>query len=216
VNRLQRGLLLGSAFAVLAVVVPLAVLVGRQWDPLVRTDIKVHDALIVQHGLGRDVVLALTQLGAPLLLELIAVVAAVVYIRRGRRRVAAFVLTSVFGAETLSVLLKLLVGRQRPCLDHLGCPMTSSFPSGHAVGSAAFWVTAAVLLLPVLGGRSWWLVALAPLVALTRLLLGVHYLTDVTAGLFVGGCWAAAITAVFAAWRDERAGREVPLEQGVG
>jgi len=194
VNRLQRGLLEASALAVLALVVPLVVLVARHWDPLLRLDIRVHDALLVRPGAARDVVLALTQLGAPLLLELVTVVAAVVLLRRGRRRLGAYALTCVFGAELLSVLLKSLVGRQRPCLHGLGCPLTSSFPSGHAVGASAFWVAAAVVLLPVLGRRAWWLVALAPLVALTRLLLGVHYLSDVLAGLLVGGCWAAAWT----------------------
>ena len=215
-NRVQRGLLLGSLLAALAFVVPLVVLVGRQFDPLVRLDLRVHDALVLGPGAARDVVLAVTQLGAPLLLELVTLVAAGVLLRRGRRRLAAYVLTCVVGAELVSVSLKALVGRQRPCLDDLGCPMTSSFPSGHAVGAAAFWVAAAVVLLPVLGRRAWWLIALAPVVALTRLLLGVHYLSDVSAGLLVGGCWSAATTAVFAAWRDERAGREVPLEQGVG
>lgn len=215
-NRLQRGVLLGSALAALAFLVPLVVLVGRQWDPLEQLDLRVHDALVLGAGPGRDVVLALTQLGAPLLLELVTVVGAGVLLRRGRRRLAAYVLTCVLGAELVSVTIKALVGRQRPCSHDLGCPLTTSFPSGHAVGASAFWVAAAVVLLPVLGRRSWWLVVLAPLVALTRLLLGVHYLSDVLAGLLVGGCWAAAATAVFAAWRDERAGRDVPLEQGVG
>lgn len=215
-NRLQRGLLLGSGLVALAFLVPLVVLVGRHWDPLVRLDVRVHDALLLGPGPARDVVLALTQLGAPLLLELVAVLAAAVLVRRGRRRIAAYVVTCVLGAELVSVVLKSLVGRQRPCLHDVGCPATTSFPSGHAVGAAAFWVAAAVVLLPTLGRRAWWLVALAPLVALTRLLLGVHYLSDVGAGLLVGGCWSAAATAVFAAWRDERAGRDVPLEQGVG
>lgn len=215
-NRLQRGLVQGSALVVLALVLPLVVLVARQWDPLVRLDVRVHDALLLGPGAARDVALGLTQLGAPLVLELVAVVAAVVLVRAGRRRLASYVLTSVLGAELLSAALKALVGRQRPCLREVGCPLTSSFPSGHAVGAAAFWVTAAVVLLPLLGRRAWWLLGIAPLVALTRLLLGVHYLSDVTAGLLVGGSWAAATTAVFAAWRDERAGRDVPLEQGVG
>lgn len=215
-NRLQRGLILGSSLAALAFLVPLVVLVGRRFDPLEKLDIQVHDALLVGSGAMRDVVLALTQLGAPLILELVTVVAAVILFRRARRRLAAYVLVCVLGAEIVSAVLKHFVGRQRPCLHHVGCPASTSFPSGHAVGAAAFWVAAAVVLLPTLGRRAWWLVVLAPVVALTRVLLGVHYLSDVTAGLLVGGCWAAAITAVFAAWRDERAGRQVPLEQGVG
>lgn len=209
-TRLQRGILRGAFLTALSLLVPLMILVSRQWDPLERLDLRVHDALLLGPGAGRDLALAATQLGAPLLLELVTVGAAIAF--RRRRRLAGYVLSCVFGAELLSVSLKAVIGRQRPCQDALGCPATSSFPSGHAVGAAAFWVATAVVLLPALGRRAWWLLLAAPLVALTRLLLGVHYLSDVTAGLLVGGCWAAACTAVFHAWRDER----VPLEQGVG
>jgi membrane-associated phospholipid phosphatase len=209
-TRAQRGVLRGAALAVLALLIPLVILVSRQSSPLQRLDIRVHDALVLSPGFARNVTVAVTQLGAPLLLEALTVLAAIAF--RRRSRLAVYVLTTVFGAELLSVGLKALIGRQRPCLAHLGCPATSSFPSGHAVGAAAFWVAAAVVMLPRLGRKAWWLLLVPPLVALTRLLLGVHYLSDVSAGLLVGGCWAAGCTAVFHAWRDER----VPLEQGVG
>jgi undecaprenyl-diphosphatase len=214
VTRLERGLLLGSVLGVLALVLPLAVLVRDQWGPLRHWDREVLDALVLPAGAARDVVLGLTQLGAPLLLELVAVVLAAVLVRRSRR-LAGYVLVTVLGAEAVSTLTKDVVQRVRPCVDAASCPATSSFPSGHAVGAAAFWTAMAVLLLPVVGRRAWWLLALPPLVALTRVLLGVHFPSDVLAGLAVGGCWAMAWTAVFAALRDEREGRDVPLEEGV-
>lgn len=213
-TRLERGLLLGSVLGVLALVLPLAVLVRDQWEPLRHWDREVLDALVLPAGAARDVVLGLTQLGAPLLLELVAVVLAAVLVRRSRR-LAGYVLVTVLGAEAVSTLTKDVVQRVRPCVDAASCPATSSFPSGHAVGAAAFWTAMAVLLLPVVGRRAWWLLALPPLVALTRVLLGVHFPSDVLAGLAVGGCWAMAWTAVFAALRDEREGRDVPLEEGV-
>jgi undecaprenyl-diphosphatase len=83
------------------------------------------------------------------------------------------------------------------------------------VGAASFWGTVAVLLLPVVGRRAWLLLGIPPVVALTRVLLGVHYPSDVLAGLVVGGCWTAAATAVFAAWREERVGHDLPLEEGL-
>ena len=215
-TRLERGLLLGSVLGALALVLPLAVLVRDRWEPLRHLDNRVEDALDLPAGPGRVVVTGLTQLGAPLLVELAAVVLAVVLVRRHRRRLAGYVLVSVLGAEAVSTLLKDGVQRVRPCVDAASCPATSSFPSGHAVGAAAFWTTAAVLLLPVVGRRAWWLLAVPPVVALTRVLLGVHYPSDVLAGLAVGGCWALAWTVVFAALRDQRAGRDVPLEEGVG
>lgn len=215
-NRLQRGLLLGSVLGGLALVLPLAILVRDEWDPLRRTDNRIEDALDLPAGWARDLALGVTQLGAPLLLELAAVVLAVVLFRRGRKRLSGYVLLSVLGAELLSFSLKDVVARIRPCVDTASCPGTTSFPSGHAVGAAAFWATLAVVLLPSVGRRAWWLLVVPPVVALTRVLLGVHYPSDVLAGLVVGGCWAAAWTAVFAAWREERAGRDIPLEEGVG
>lgn len=214
-NRLQRGILLASFLVAGAVALPLGILVRDRWGPLRRADNRIEDALDLPTGLARDVALGVTQLGAPLLLELIALVVALAFFWRRRRRLTGYVLATVFGAEVLSYLLKGVIARLRPCIDMASCPDTTSFPSGHAAGAAAFWAMAAVLLLPVWKRRAWWLLIIPVLVALTRVLLGVHYPSDVVAGLMVGGCWAAACTAVFAAWRDERAGRDVPLEEGL-
>lgn len=215
-TRLERGLLLASCFVATALLVPLTVLVRDGWGPLRRADSSAEDALDLPHGVARDVALVVTQLGAPLLLEAAALVLVVLLVRRNRRRLAAFVAVSVFGAELLSALTKLLVSRVRPCADLVSCPHSTSFPSGHAVGAAAFWATIAVLLLPKAGKKAWLLLVVPPVVALTRVLLGVHYPSDVLAGLVMGGCWAAAWTAVFAAWREQRRGRDLPLEEGVG
>ena len=156
----------------------------------------------------------ITQLGAPLLLEAAALVLIYFFlVRRKRPRLAGYVAISVLGAELVSVLMKSVVSRVRPCVDAASCPDTTSFPSGHSVGAAAFWATAAVLLLPKLGKRAWWLLLLAPVVALSRVLLGVHYPSDVVAGLLVGGCWAAAATVLLTGWREERVGHDVPLEE---
>ncbi len=214
-TRVQRSLIGSALLVVLAMLLPLVVLVRDGWEPLRRLDTRADRELALPDGLARDVVLGLTQLGAPLLLEAVTVLAALWLWRKRRRRPAAYALVTVFGAEVLSSLLKLLVGRVRPCVDLASCPSTTSFPSGHATGAAAFWAAVAVLLLPVLGPRAWALLAVPLLVALTRVLLGVHYPSDVVGGLLVGGCWAAGWTGFFATWRDAEAGREVPLEEGL-
>jgi undecaprenyl-diphosphatase len=94
-----------------------------------------------------------------------------------------------------------------------------SFPSGHALGSAVFWTTCAVLVMPrvrrpllVLAGA----VVLALLVAASRVLLGVHYLSDVTGGLLLGLGWAAVCTAVFVLERAERGEPVDPEREGIG
>ena len=206
-NRLQRGLLVGAALVGTAVVAPLGVLVRDSSAPLRGLD----DVHALGPGPARDACLVLTQLGAPLLLEVAALVLAVVL--RGRR--AAYVLVSVWGAELLSTGLKAFFDRVRPCVDAASCPGSSSFPSGHAVGAAAFWTTLAVLLLPVVGRRAWALLVVPVVVAATRVLLGVHYVSDVLAGVVVGGCWAVACAAVFAAWRGRTLEEAVVEGQGV-
>jgi undecaprenyl-diphosphatase len=174
------------------------VLVRDTWEPLRSADTDALRSLTLDRGLHRDVWVGVTQLGAPLLLEAAALVGAVLL---RKRRLSAYLLVTVLGAELLSSMLKVAVDRARPCLDLASCPATSSYPSGHATGAAAFWAAAAVLLVPRLGHRAWLLLVVPVVVALTRVLLGVHYPSDVLAGLVVGGCWAAAWTVLLAALR---------------
>ena len=64
-----------------------------------------------------------------------------------------------------------------------------------------------------------WLLLMAvvvPLVvAATRIVLGVHYVSDVTAGLLIGWGWTAACTALFTAWRAQEGRPVEPLEEGI-
>lgn len=117
----------------------------------------------------------------------IAVVVALVL--AGRRRGAVLLVAAVLLANASFALLKRVFERERPeFADHLvgGFAM----PSGHA--TMAFVLATSVLLVePRL--RTWWaaslLVAYAVLTAASRVVLGVHYLTDVTAGALLGiGC----------------------------
>lgn len=102
---------------------------------------------------------------------------------------------SLAGASLLSnAVLKPLFGRRRPPVDPLlpqalrRMPWTSSFPSGHSASAAAFAVGAAL-------ERPRALIVLAPLataVAYSRVYLGVHYRSDVLAGVAVGAGVALA------------------------
>ena len=197
----SRPALLAAAAAVTAfLVVPLGVLVRDGWEPLRTADVRVVRSLELRSGSARDGVLVLTQLGAPLLLELTAAGLAVFLLSRRRRRLGSYVLVNLLGAELLSTIAKQVVARVRPCVEAVsGCPRSTSFPSGHAVGAAAFWTAVAVLLLPLAGRLAWTFAVVPPLlVAATRVLLGVHYPSDVIAGLLLGWAWAAASTAVLA------------------
>ena len=92
-------------------------------------------------------------------------------------------------------LIKLLVGRVRPNAvvdgDVAFAPLTlgyayHSFPSGHANTMAAL----AVVMVATLGARSLPIVFAAMLVAVSRMAIGAHYLSDVVAGILLGGALA--------------------------
>jgi membrane-associated phospholipid phosphatase len=153
-----------------------------------------------------DVVAVVTH---PWVLRVAAVVAVVLVWRRGRRRVAVWLGVTFALAGALSGGLKLLVARARPVFDdpiaHAG---GYSFPSGHALAAMVAAGCVVVLLHPSLGGRArmaLWVSAAAfvLLVGLNRVVLGVHYLTDVVAGWVVGLATVVATVVAFAVGRRD-------------
>jgi undecaprenyl-diphosphatase len=180
----------------------------------------VHDDAI-EHGFIRGLAKVLTQFGAPVLVQLATALVVGWLLWRSHRRLAGYLASCVTGAYLLSSTGKLVVDRARPVFDDpISHARGASFPSGHATGSAAFYLALAVILLSLLAWpRRGWLLLMAlvvPLVvAATRVILGVHYVSDVTAGLLIGWGWTAACTALFTAWRAQE-GRPVDaLHEGV-
>jgi len=130
------------------------------------------------------------------------VVGVIEYCRRPNRAIPALLALTVLGQFAIVNLVKLVVDRQRPAVHQLTGFSGSSFPSGHAAAAAA---TFAVVALLVGRGRPRWVrnalaagaVGLATLVAATRVLLGVHWFTDVIAGVAVGWGWLALCSMAF-------------------
>ena len=90
--------------------------------------------------------------------------------------------------------LKEGIRRARPALAHpVAHAHGFSFPSGHAFGSAALYASLAVVLGPRVPFAARLALAVLPplVVATTRVMLGVHFPSDVVAGLFAG--WAVAL-----------------------
>jgi undecaprenyl-diphosphatase len=148
-------------------------------------------------GSVRDVLRVFTDVGQPRTVIVLAIVLAVVQTVRTRSpRSAVFLLVVVGGNALLTTLIKDLVGRVRPDLDPIAATLGPSFPSGHSSYSAAFFAAAAFLLGRGHSRRTQvWLMAagvsLAIGVAASRVLLSVHYLSDVVAGLMLGWAWFA-------------------------
>lgn len=125
-------------------------------------------------------------------------VAAIGFLLVTRRRAEAALLTGAFaGSALLNAALKLFFHRARPDLvPHLTDVSNASFPSGHAMTSAATYLTLGVLLAHTQPRRAAriYIVALAIAitlaVGLSRLYLGVHWPSDVLAGWSVGAAWA--------------------------
>ena len=139
----------------------------------------------------------ITALGGPTVLGL--TVAAVVgfLVLQGMYRNAAFVFVASVGGWMLNDLLKEVFARPRPqVVPHLRQVMSLSFPSGHALTSAAIFLTLGALLMRVAETRlvKFYIMFVAMLTTLlvgaTRVYLGVHYPTDVLAGWLIGVSWA--------------------------
>jgi len=198
-------LTLAVAFAVAAGVVlgVLAYLV-RSFAALKRLDRSVaawgydHRTPLSHHALD-----AITQLGNIEIVVVLAVVLAGLDLIRSRNRWAGpFLLAVLAGMELISTGVKDLVDRTRPALVAEAVHLGPSFPSGHSATAAAFYAAAALVLGRRLDHRKRQVLAavaagLAVAVAGSRVLLDLHWLSDVVGGLALGWGWFALCAVIF-------------------
>jgi undecaprenyl-diphosphatase len=176
----------------------LLVLVRLQWAPLETADhgAAAHlNSLVAGHAALVSVVKAVTFLGSDGVLWTVIGVAAVILAFRRRWRLAIYLLVTGAGALVLDPVLKSLVGRLRPVVAHpIAHGTGNSFPSGHALGSIVCYGALYLVFLPAARGR--WrtafttaIVALVALIGISRILLGVHFLSDVIGAWAIGIVW---------------------------
>jgi undecaprenyl-diphosphatase len=156
-----------------------------------------------------EVMVALTRLGNTPVLTSVAVLGAVAFALRGQLRTAGVIVAVALLGLALEEAGKNLVGRPRPVVPEnkrlVPWPPSTSFPSGHALNSMSIYGALGLLasrrvrrralaaLVAVSG------LVLAMLIGVTRMYLGVHYLSDV-----VGGWTGGLACALLAYWADRR------------
>jgi undecaprenyl-diphosphatase len=144
------------------------------------------------------VMLEVTALGNGTVVLALALVSATFLWLNRHRYSAALLAGATAGALLLNILLKSYFDRPRPQVVSWGTHVsTSSFPSGHATSAIVVYATIAYLVARLQQRRLSRIVTLALAgvvilgIAASRLVLGVHYPSDVAAGLVIGLAWAA-------------------------
>ncbi len=167
-------------------------------SPLIRFDQAMSDALRAHLApQAVQVAAALTHLGDPTTLTVLCVVGTLVLVARRQSGLALVWVLAIAGNAILNPSLKQLIGRARP-LDPEGALLVQglSFPSGHSSGAVVAYGMLAYLALRLLP-KAWHLpvlvaaVVLALTVGISRVVLRVHFASDVAAGFTSGTAWLA-------------------------
>lgn len=144
--------------------------------------------------------------------------------RKHQQKLIAFLLTSTLGGSVINAAVKLAVDRPRPTFRDpaaITYQTGKSFPSGHSMSSTIAYGALLLIFLPLIASRhrKWAYLGATTLVlaiGMSRLGLGVHYVSDVLGGFTLGLAWLALSTAAFEVWREERGKRPIkPASLGV-
>ncbi len=216
----RRALLRAAAFG-LAFTVPVAVLaylVRAQVHAVVRFDeaaIRAATDVTRAHPALQQALLVWQDAFQARWLNLAATLVCVwVWRRHGLTTRALWAFLTIMAAWALQLGAKGLVQRARPVVeDAVAHAPGSSFPSGHATNTAAVALTLTLLLWPLLGRPGRVVVALVAatctvLTGVDRVLLGVHYPSDVVAGFALGTALAGASYLGYSGWSAMPSDRE--------
>jgi membrane-associated phospholipid phosphatase len=148
--------------------------------------------------------------------------------RRGLPLVVPFLAVAIGGDKLLTNGIKELIDRARPTLNPIAKTLGPSFPSGHSSTAACVYAALALVLgrgrrprtRALLAGSA---VAIAAGVASSRVLLDVHWVSDVVSGLALGWAWFAVCAIAFGGRMlrfgstvEEAAETSHPTRSGVG
>ena len=138
-----------------------------------------------------------------------------------RRRLSVFIVVTGLMGGAVDTAVKFWADRPRPHIeDAVATAPANSYPSGHMMMSTIGYGVLLLTFLPLIP-RRWRVPAVIAAVVLVwaigfaRLMLGVHFITDVVGGFLLGIAWLIASVAAFRMWRREEGEEPVEPLEGV-
>ncbi len=189
-----------------------------RFDETVANDLHAH---VVGHPVAIDALQFVSWLGKPLLLGVCVAIGAAYAFWRGRRRLSLFLVVAAIGGGLVDSAVKAAVNRPRPVFEvPVAAAFGKSFPSGHAMSSTVTYGALLLVFLPAVPRAKRWVattatVTLVLAIGASRLLLGVHFVSDVAGGYALGLAWLLGTAALFDLWRQERGAGAVDLTDGL-
>lgn len=155
------------------------------------------------------VAIDLTAMGSGAVLAILVGIFGVFFILQRKFRTAMQLILASAGAGVLTHLLKSYFERSRPAVAFRVVEVHGfSYPSGHSLASAAVYFSIAILLsksfvAPIAKAVLYSIfLSLILLIGLTRIYLGVHFFSDVSAGILLGIAWASLIGFLGDRWEE--------------
>lgn len=190
----------------LLVALTLAVLIASDTSRFNATDRPLNSALrwpAEQADWLAEALRVLAEVGSPTIATIVGTVFGIALVVAGRRWWAAFFAVVAVGSVVITEVMKRLVQRPRPQWpDPLAVETSFGFPSGHTTSGITMWMTMGIIVLlafdlsrwrSLLG---WFLVGFGVFLGVSRLLLGVHWVTDVLGGWLFGFGWLLLVSGV--------------------
>jgi membrane-associated phospholipid phosphatase len=220
--RMGVGLLAAAIVMVLFAVLASEVLEGetQHFDDAVRMTV-----YGVASPRATTVLHAITQLGSPLFLLPLTLVASLIFLRLRRIRGAILLTATMVGVSLLNWILKSVFQRPRPLpFFGLTVPASYSFPSGHSLAAFCFYGALAALVTARLRSTLWsalvWAAAVVIIIAVgfSRLYLGLHYPSDIIGGYATGFVWVLTVASADRMFRraDQRGAKTAVAEPPPG
>jgi undecaprenyl-diphosphatase len=202
--------------------IDIAELVHRKSPLLQQMDMNVHAWAVAERNQTATSFFTLMSIaGGPAGLAVLVVIVEIVLLVRRRFAWAVYLASLSVGGSLLNMELKRVFARARPDIaEMLRRAHGYSFPSGHAMGSTVVFGALAYIAIRLLPRWHWRAAAAAMAitmivsVALSRVYLGAHWISDVGAGIAAGILWVTVATVAYETFRRIRLIRALRASAG--